>query len=69
MPQDLEILVLELNIFKTLWLIIGTNKSPSLNDMTLTSEIKNVLMLYRSSYDNFLLMGDFNMTPESPKMK
>ena len=56
MRQDFEIL----KLLKTNWLIIGTNKPPSLSDITFTSEIKNVLTFYWSTHDNILLMGDFN---------
>ena len=55
MRQDFQIL----KLLKTNWLIIGTNKPPSLSDITFTSEIKNVLTLYWSTHDNILLMGDF----------
>ena len=63
MPQDLEILILELKLSKTNWLVIGTYKPPSLSDNIFTSEIRNILTFYRATYDNILLMGDFNMTP------
>ena len=54
--QDFEIL----KLLKTNWIIIGTNKPPSLSDITFTSEIKNVLTFYWSTHDNTLPMGDFN---------
>ena len=47
---------------KTNWLITGNYEPPSLSDITFTSEIKNILTFYRSTHDNILLMGDFNMT-------
>ena len=56
MRQDFEIL----KLLKTKSVIIGTNKSPSLSDITFTSEIKNVLTFYWSTHDNILLMGDFS---------
>ena len=59
--QDLEILVSELKLSKTDWLVIGTYKSPSLSDIAFTSEISNVLTFYWSIHDNILLVGDFNM--------
>ena len=65
--QDLEILVLELKLSKTNWLVIGTYKSSSLTDITFTSETSNILTFYRSTHNNVLLMGDFNMTPNNPK--
>ena len=56
MRQDFEIL----KLLQTNWLIIGTNKPPSLSDITCTSEIKNVWTFYWSTHENILLMGDFN---------
>ena len=67
MRQDFEILALELKLWKTNWLIIGTYKHPSLNNITFTSEIKNILTFYWSTHDNILLMGDFNLTLDNPK--
>ena len=66
--QDLEILVLELKLSKTNWLVIGSYKPPSLSDIAFKSEINNILTFYRSIHDNILLMGDFNMTPNNPKL-
>ena len=56
MRQDFEIL----ELLETNWLIIGTNKPPYQNDITFTSEIKNILTFYWSTHYNILLMGDFN---------
>ena len=66
--QNPEILVLELKLSKTNWLVIGTYKPPSLSDIAFTSEISNILTFCRSTHDNILLMGDFNMTPNNPKL-
>ena len=68
MRQDLEIIVLDLKLSKTNWLVIGTYKLPSLSNITFTSEISNILTFYRSTHDNILLMGDFNTTPNNPKL-
>ena len=68
MPQDLEILILELKLWKINWQVIGTYKPPSLSDIVSSSEIRNILAFYRSTYDNILLMGDVNMTPNNPKL-
>ena len=63
--HDFEILVLELKLSN--WLVIGTYKPPS-SDITFTSKISNILTFYRSIHDNILLMGDFNTTPNNPKL-
>ena len=46
MHQDLEILVLELKLSKTNWLVIGTYKFPSLSDIIFTLEIRKTLAVY-----------------------
>ena len=72
MYQVVEILVLELKLSKTNWLVIGTYKPPSLNDITLTSEIRNILEIRNNNWsihENILLMGDFNTTLNNPKIK
>ena len=51
----------------TNWLVIGTYKPPSLSDIAFTSEISNILTFYRSTHDNILPMGDFNMIQNNPK--
>ena len=45
-----------------------TYKPPSLSDIAFTSEIRDILTFYWSTHDNILLMGDFNMTPNNPKL-
>ena len=68
MRQNLDIPVLELKLSETNWLVIGTYKLPSLGDNASITEISNILIFYRSAHDNILLMGDFNMTPNNPKL-
>ena len=63
MRQDLEILVLELKLSETHWLVIGTYKPPSLSEIAFTFKVSNILIFYQSTHDNILLMGDFDMTP------
>ena len=55
MRQDFEIL----KLLKTIWLIIGTNKPPSLSNITCASKIKNILTFYCSTHENILLMDGF----------
>ena len=57
-----------MKLSKTNWLVIGTYKPASLSDIAFTSEISNILTFYQSTHDNILLMGDFNMTPNNPKL-
>ena len=66
--QDLEILVLELKLSETHWLVIGTYKPPSLSEIAFTFKVSNILIFYQSTHDNILLMGNFDMTPNNPKL-
>ena len=68
MRQDLEILVLELKLSETHWLVIGTYKPPSLSEIAFTFKVSNILIFYQSTHDNILLMGNFDMTPNNPKL-
>ena len=75
MRRDLEALVSELKFTQltkftklTNWPIIAAYKPQSLNDITFTSKIRNILTFYHSSHDNILLVVDFNMTPNNPKL-
>ena len=49
--------------------MLGTYKSPSLNEPTYVSEIKKLLTYYRSSYDNIFFGGDFNVSFSNKNMK
>ena len=65
----IEILPLELRLLNSKWLIVGTYKLPSQYESTYVSEIKKLLIYYRSSYDNILLLGDFSMSFSNKNMK
>ena len=64
-PTDIEILPLELALIKRKWLILGLHETPSLRSEIFISEVTKALTLYSEKYDNVLLMGSFNMTPEN----
>ena len=68
-PTDIEILPLELALTKRKWLILGLYKTPSLRSEIFVSEVTNKLAFYNEKYDNILLLGDFNMTPENHRLK
>ena len=65
----IEILPLEIRLLNSKWLILGTYKPPSQNEPTHVSEIQKLLTYYGSSYDNILLLQDFNMSYSNKNMK
>ena len=65
----IEILPLDFRLLNSKWLILDTYKPPSQNEPTYVFEIQKLLTYYRSSYDNILLLGDFNMSFSNKNMK
>ena len=65
----IEILPIELRLLNSKWLILGTYKPLSENKPTYISETQKLFTYYRSSYDNILLLGDFNMSFSIKNMK
>ena len=63
----IEILQLQLRLLNSKWLILGTYMSPFQNEPTYSLEIQKLLTYYRSSYDNILLLGDFNLSSYNKK--
>ena len=64
-----EAIYLEIYIRKRKWLIIGTYKPPSQRDSIFLENLLNNLYTYLKDYDNILLLGDFNMTPENTNVQ
>ena len=64
-----ETIFLEIMIRKRKWLIIGTYKPPSQNVFLFLENLSNNLFTYLKDYDNILLLGDFNMTPENTNLQ
>ena len=64
-----EIIAFEFSISNKKWLLLGNYKPPSQNDLSFLNEIKLSLNFFSSSYENFLLLGDFNLSRENPNFK
>ena len=52
--------ILEINIRKTKWLIVGCYHPPSQNDNYFFYNLSKALDSLNSNYEKFLLVGDFN---------
>ena len=64
-PSDVEGLFVELNFIKSKWLLSGTYHPPTQNDQHFFNCIDKALDPY-SSYDNVLLVADFNAEDDEP---
>ena len=56
---------LEMNLRKRKWLVADIYKPPQSCGKTFTERFSNGFNDLRRRYDNILLLGDFNMTPEN----
>ena len=60
-----EVIVFEFSISNKKWLLLGNYKPPSQNELSFMNKIKLSLNFFSSSYENFLLFGDFNLSIEN----
>ena len=60
LPSDIEIIITELNISKTKWLVCGCYHPPSQSDEYFFYHLGKVLDSFSTKYDHFALLGDFN---------
>ena len=65
----IEILPLEFRLLNSKQLTLGTYKRPSENEPAYVSEIRKLRTDYRSSYDDILVLADFNMSFSNKNMK
>ena len=66
--EGLESICIEMNLRKWKWLVIAFYKPQSCSKMFL-EKFSNQFNDLHTSYDNFLLLGDFNMKPEDLKLQ
>ena len=64
-----EIIVFEFSISSKNWLLLRNYKPPSENELSFVNEIKISLNFFSSSYENFFLSGNFNLSTENPNFK
>ena len=64
-----EIIVFEFSISNKKWLLLRNYKPPSQNELSFINEIKLSLNFFSSSYENFLFLGDFDLSTENPNFK
>ena len=65
-PGDIEGIFLEINLRKSKWLLFGTYHPPRQGDNYYFNFIERALDIYNDSYNNFLLIGDFNIEDFEP---
>ena len=62
-PNDIEIICVEINLRKQKWLIIGIYRPPSMNPTYFFDHLSRITDFYSNKYDRMVFMGDFNAEP------
>ena len=67
--EGLESICIEMNLRKRKWLAIGICKPSQSCSRMFIKRLSNQLNDLHTSYDNILLLGDFNVTPKDLKLQ
>ena len=62
-PENVEILCVEINLRKQKWVLIGIYRPPNMNETYFMDHLSKVVDLYSKKYDRIVIMGDFNSEP------
>ena len=69
MFSDLELMAFELHQSKRKRLFLGIYKPPSQNDIEFLIRISLILDYYLPTYENFVVIGDFNLPVENSHLE
>ena len=67
--ENSEIIVFEFSVSNKKWLLLGNYRPPSQNDLSFINELNLALNFFSPIYENFVLLGDFNLSTENPNLK
>ena len=67
--EECEIISIDFSISNKKWLLLGICNPPLQNKALFVEQIKLAVTTYSTTYENFLLLGDFNMTTENSKLQ
>ena len=62
-----EIVLLEFSVSNKKWLLLGNYRPPSQNDLSFINELNLAWDFLSPKYENFVLLGDLNLSRENPK--
>ena len=66
--DDIQCIVSELNLRNQKWLILSVYRNPKQNIKYFLDQIINILDFFASSFENNIVMGDFNAEVTQPDM-
>ena len=67
--KDCEIVLIEFSIKTCKWLCTGFYKPPSQSEKNFLDNLSRVTNRLTCQYENFMLIGDFNMTTENKNLE
>ena len=67
--ENSEIIVFEFSVSNKKWLLLGSYRPPSQNYISFISELNLALNFFSQIYENFVLLGDFNLSTENTDLK
>ena len=59
----------EFSFFNKMWLILGIYKPPAKSELFFLYKVKITLNLYGKTFNNFRVIGDFNMSSINSNVK
>ena len=68
-PSDIQVIPVEINLKKQKWLVIAIYTPPSQCKNYFITELTKILDKCRGSYENTVILGDFNMQPTNQILK
>ena len=68
-PIDIQVIPVEINLKKQKWLVIVIYTPPSQCKNYFITELTKILDKCRGSYENTVILGDFNMQPTNQILK
>ena len=68
-PSDVQVIPVEINLKKEKWLIIAIYTPPSQCKNYFLTELTKILHKCRGSYENTIILGNFNMQPINQTLK
>ena len=62
-PEDIEIISVEINLKKQKWVLLGIYRPPKMNENYFLDHLCRVIDVYSKKYEKIVIMGDFNLEP------
>lgn len=65
---DIQVVMVELNLRKHKWLLLTIYRPPSQTAKYFLDNLSMIIDFYSTIYENVVILGDFNSTPDSPEI-